>query len=305
MLFSVIIPVYNVEQYLRDCLDSVLAQTFGEWEAICVDDGSTDGSAAILKEYAARDARIRVIAQRNADTAAARNAGLKAAKGDYIFFLDSDDWIESKVLQTLNSQLSILNSHPDVLCFSGRRYIEATGEYRPADILAEKQYTSGMDYYNENALLSRDFAFVCVVLRVYRRKFLMSNNLLFAEDNTYEDNLWVPIVLHHAHGVKVIPDPLYIYRFRQGSKMHSNTLARKKDLLEVANRLAQYFIPLQGFDKTAVYRAITHHYQVLFATATNKERKELKSLCNWNLYKIVSRTKLRHRVNYLKNKIGT
>jgi glycosyltransferase involved in cell wall biosynthesis len=303
MMFSVIIPVYNVEQYLRDCIDSVLAQTFGEWEAICVDDGSTDGSAAILKEYAERNARIKVITQKNAGTAAARNAGLKAAKGDYIFFLDSDDWIESNALQTLNSQLSTLNSHPDVLCFSGRRYMEATGEYRPADILAEKQYASGMDYYNENALLTRDFAFVCVVLRVYNREFLMRNNLFFADDNSFEDNLWVPIMLYHAHTVNVIPDSLYIYRFREGSKMHNDSLARKKDLLEVANRLARFFIPKQDFDKTTVYRSITHHYQVVFATAAIKERKELKILCNWSLYKTVSRTKLRHRINYWKNKV--
>lgn len=304
MRFSIIIPVYNVETYLCDCLDSVLNQTFHDWEAFCIDDGSTDGSADILKQYADKDDRIRIIAQRNAGTAAARNAGLKAAKGEYIFFLDSDDWIETKALQTLNSQLSILNSYPDVLCFSGRRYIETTREYRPADILAEKNYSSGIDYYNENALLSRDFAFVCVVLRVYRREFLMSHRLYFAEDNTYEDNLWVPIMLHHASTVKVIPDSLYIYRFREGSKMHNDSLARKKDLLNAANRLAHYFIPLQGFDKTTVYRAITHQYQVVFATATNKERKELKSLCDWNPYKTVSSTKIRHRWNYLKNVVS-
>ena len=303
MRFSIIIPVFNVKQYLRDCLDSVLVQTFGDWEVLCIDDGSTDGSADILREYAAKDSRIKVIAQKNAGTAAARNAGLKASKGDYIFFLDSDDWIESKALQTLNSQFSILNARLDVLCFSGQRYIEATGEYRPADILHEKYYSSGMDYYNENALLARDFAFVCVVLRVYRREFLLSHQLYFAEDNTYEDNLWVPIMLHHADTVNVIPDSLYLYRFREGSKMHSNSLARKKDLLEVANRLARYFIPQQSFDKTTVYRSITHHYQVPFDTATKEERKELKKLCGWSLYKTVSRTKLRHRINYWKNKI--
>lgn len=319
MRFSIIIPVYNVLPYLRDCLDSVLNQTFSDWEALCIDDGSTDGSTDILKQYADKDDRIRVIAQRNAGTAAARNAGLKAAKGEYIFFLDSDDWIEPNALQILNEELRmkkeelgasrpsspILNSSsPDVLCFSGRRYMEATDEYHPADVLHEKFYTSGMDYYNENALATRDFAFVCVVLRVYNREFLMHNNLFFADNNSYEDNLWIPIMLYYAHSVNVIPDSLYIYRFRKGSKMHSDSLERKKDLLDVANRLAQFFIPKQGFDKTIVYRSVTHHYQVVFATATNKERKELKSLCNWNPYKTVSRTKLRHRLNYMRNRIG-
>ena len=88
---SVIIPVYNAEQYLRKCLDSVVSQTFRDIEIICVDDGSTDGSGAILDEYAAKDNRIVVIHQANAGVAAARNTGLKSAQGEYLAFLDSDD----------------------------------------------------------------------------------------------------------------------------------------------------------------------------------------------------------------------
>ncbi len=300
MLFSVIIPVYNVERYLKDCLNSVLNQTFVDWEAICVDDGSTDRSAAILEEYANQDNRIKVVVQENAGTAAARNTGLKAAQGDYIFFLDSDDWIQSHTLQTLSSQLN----GEDILCFSGTRFFEAENAYHPADQLTEKRYASGMDYYNENALLSRDFAFVCVVLRVYKTSFLISNMLFFDDDVSYEDNLWVPIVLHCAASVNVIPDVLYIYRVRKGSKMQEKSLARKKDMLKVANRLAAFFIPKQGFDKTVVYRAITHHFQVVFLSASKEERKELNPLCDWKLYKMVSRTKLRHRWNYFKNRIG-
>lgn len=297
MLFSVIIPVYNVEKYLRDCLDSVLGQTFADWEAICVDDGSTDGSRAIMEEYAQKDSRIKAVVQENAGTAAARNTGLKAAKSDYIFFLDSDDWIESQTLQTLADRLN----GEDILCFSGRRFFETENEYHPSDRLPEKQYTSGMDYYNENALLSRDFAFVCVVLRVYKKSFLISNKLFFDEDVSFEDNLWVPVVLYHAGTVKVISDSLYVYRVREGSKMREESLARKRDMLKVANRLAAFFIPKQGFDKTVVYRAITHHFQVVFLNASKEERKELKRLCDWKLYKMVSCTKLRHRVNYWRN----
>ena len=299
MLFSIIIPVYNVEKYLCDCLDSVLGQNFADWEAICVDDGSTDGSRVIMEEYVQKDSRIKAVVQENAGTAAARNSGLRVAKGDYIFFLDSDDWIESHTLQTLADRLN----GEDILCFSGRRFFEAENDYRPADQLPEKQYSSGMDYYNENALLSRDFAFVCVVLRVYKTSFLISNKLFFDDDVSFEDNLWVPIVLYHAGSVKMISDSLYVYRVREGSKMQEESLARKKDMLKVANRLASFFIPKQGFDKPLVYRAITHHFQVVFVNASNEDRKELKRLCDWKLYKTVSRTKLRHRVNYWKNKL--
>lgn len=89
--FSVIIPVYNAEKYLRICLDSVLAQTFGDWECICVDDGSTDGSAAILDEYAAKDSRFRVIHKKNEGVCVARNVALGIAQGERISCLDADD----------------------------------------------------------------------------------------------------------------------------------------------------------------------------------------------------------------------
>ena len=301
MLFSIIIPVYNVDKYIQACLDSVLGQTFSDWEVICVNDGSTDGSSAILEENAAKDNRIKVINQSNSGTATARNTGLRAAQGDYIFFLDSDDWLEPDSLEILAHKLH----GEDILCFSGKRYFESTGEYHAADVLPEKTYERGMDYYNENALLRRDFAFVCVVLRVYNREFLMKNGLFFDDDITYEDNLWVPITLCFAQTVTVIPDVLYIYRIREGSKMQEVSLNRKKDMLKVANRLAAFFIPKTGFDKTIVYRAITHHFQVVWSGVSRTERRELSSICDWKLYRRVSRTKPRHALNYWINWIKT
>lgn len=300
MKFSIIIPVYNVEAYLRECLDSVLNQTFPDWEAICVNDGSTDQSEKILEEYAQKDGRIHCFTKANGGTSTARNVGLKEAKGEYIVFLDGDDWLELNALQTMSDHLN----YEDILCFSGRRYFEETNSYHPADRLMERNYPTGMDYYNENALLHRDFAFVCVVLRAYQRRFLMEHQLFFDDDISYEDNLWVPITLYHSKTVNVISDTLYEYRIRQGSKMQEVSLARKKDLMKVANRLATFFVPKLGFDKTVVYRAITHHYQSVFVKASKGEKKALKELCDWQLYRIVSRTKLRHRLNYLKNRIS-
>lgn len=299
MRFSVIIPVYNVESYLRDCLDSVLHQTFTDWEAICVNDGSTDGSPVILEEYAAKDSRFKVLTKPNGGLSSARNSGVTVAQGDYLVFLDSDDWLEPNALETI---ANVLNGE-DMLCFSGRRYFEETKTLNPADQLEEKTYKSGMDYYNENALLHRDFAFVCVVLRAYRRSFLTENGLRFKEGIYHEDNLFTPMACYFAQKVKQIRDSLYGYRVRSSSITTTANDKRLSDLLTTANELAAFFIPKQGFDKTIVYRAITHHFQVVFQNDNHKERKKLREMCDWGLYRKVSRTKPRHRWNYLKNKI--
>ncbi len=300
MKFSVIIPVYNVEAYLRACLDSVLNQTFEDWEAICVNDGSTDNSASILEENGQKDGRFKIVNQPNGGLSAARNTGLKSATGEYVLFLDSDDWLESNALEKVSESLA----DEDMLCFSGRRFFEKEGRYHEADQLKPQEYTAGMDYYNANALAVRDFAFVCVVLRAYKREFLLSHDLWFKEGIFHEDNLFTPFACYYAEKVKVINDCLYDYRVRANSITTTGNVKRHRDLLGTANTLAAFFLPKQGFDKTVVCRAITHHYQSVFVNASQEEKKALKELCDWRLYRKVSRTKLRHRLNYLKNRFA-
>jgi len=131
---SVIIPVYNVEAYLRKCLDSVLSQTLHDIEIICVDDGSTDGSEAILKEYAAKDVRIRLLAQENAGAGAARNAGLAVAKGEWLYFLDGDDFIiDEHCLLTAVRAGDTLN--PDFVVFQGEEVDDRLGVRTPMSYL--------------------------------------------------------------------------------------------------------------------------------------------------------------------------
>lgn len=300
MLFSIVIPVFNVEPYLRECLDSVLCQNFVDWEAICVNDGSTDRSGEILVEYAAKDSRFKILTKPNGGLSSARNAGMDAAMGDYILFLDSDDWLELNALETINKAVN----GEDMICFSGRRYIETTESFNPADQLTEKNYNSGMEYYNDNALLHRDFAFECVVLRAYKRSFLMDNGLLFKEGVFHEDDLFTPITCCFAEKVKQIQDSLYNYRVRANSITTNVTYRAKRlhDYLVIANSLASFFIPKQGFDKTIVYRVITHHFQMVFVNVSKEEAKTLGFLCDWESYGKVSWTKIRHRLHYLRNR---
>lgn len=300
MLFSIIIPVYNVETYLRDCLDSVCNQSYTDWEAVCVNDGSTDGSGLILKEYSAKDPRIAIVTKDNGGLSSARNSGLDVAKGDYILFLDSDDWLENNALELLAKRIE----GEDILCFSGRRFFEVDNKFNPSDRLDERHYSSGMDYYNDNALKHRDFAFVCVVLRLYKRSFLMDNNLRFKEGILHEDDLFTPKVCYFAQGVSVIDECLYNYRVRANSITTTRSLKRVVDLMSTANELAAFFTSRDGFDKTVAYRSITHHYQVVFSEVAAEEKKKIRKMCDWLLYWKVSRTKLRHRVNYIKNWLG-
>ena len=125
MKLSIIIPVYNVEPYLRECLESVLQQSFADWEAICVNDGSTDNSATILEEYGHKDDRFKIVNQPNGGLSAARNTGLKAATGEYVLFLDSDDWLEGNALEIVSGSLT----DEDLLCFSGRRFFEKESHF--------------------------------------------------------------------------------------------------------------------------------------------------------------------------------
>ena len=118
---SVILPVYNVEKYLKQCLDTIVGQTLKEIEILCVDDGSTDDSVQILKEYEQKDHRIKVLSQKNAGAGAARNLGLRHASGKYLSFLDSDDFFEPDMLETAYEQAERYQA--EMVVFRSNQYL--------------------------------------------------------------------------------------------------------------------------------------------------------------------------------------
>ena len=118
MLLSIIVPIYNTEKYLEDCLQSILNQTFSDYELILVNDGSTDSSPEICEQYAERDGRIRVIHKENGGVSSARNCGIEIAQGNYIWFVDSDDTIAYDALQVLNEYI---REKPDLIVFNSPR----------------------------------------------------------------------------------------------------------------------------------------------------------------------------------------
>lgn len=288
ILFSIIIPVYNVEKYLRQCLDSVFSQNFISFEVICVNDGSTDGSLAILEEYRIKHNSLIILNLTNGGTAWARNHGLKQAKGDYIWFVDSDDWINTESLKILSSYIY---DEPDILCFNGKLLYEQDGREKTDPPIVDKDMT-GWEYYNKYALLPRNFHFVCVVLRLYKRTFLIGNNLFFEKEISHEDNLWTPVTLYYAQKLRTCSENLYIYRIREGSKMQSTNEIKTFDIIKVANKLADFFIPTIHINKTTIYREIAGEYFKGFMPDEIKKYgnndQELIQTINWKHFKIVS-----------------
>ena len=295
MLLSIIIPVYNVEQFIGECLDSVCTQSFADWEAICVNDGSTDCSLSLLQEFASRDSRIHVVSQSNAGLSAARNTGLRAANGEYVLFLDSDDKLSNN--DALQHLVDSIEGDYDMICFSGRRFLDGTNKYLPADELIPATYTSGMEYFDKNFMAVRNFPFVCVVLRAYRRNFLLDNNIWFENGIYHEDNRFTPIVCYYASMVKVINHCVYDYRYREGSITTTKVNPKRADdLLDTANYLAKFFSRINHLPfRRSMYRYVAQVYN------SAVEKGAARTNIDWFLYYRVSTNRLRHMWFFMKN----
>lgn len=177
---SIIIPVYNCEKYLKQCLDSIINQTLKEIEVICVNDGSTDKSLEILQDYTQKDSRIKIINQKNMHAGIARNNGMKYANGKYIHFLDADDWIDLNTYEELYKIIE--NSDADFAKFRAYSYNNQTGEitsrpYLDISSVKEKFFDNNFSLYTnpEETVKLPDAAW----MGIYKRKFLKDNNLYF------------------------------------------------------------------------------------------------------------------------------
>lgn len=208
MKVSVVIPVYNVEKYIKQCLESMINQTLNDIEILIVNDGTKDNSMNIVKEYIA-DQRIRIINKENGGVSSARNVGIREAKGEYIYFIDSDDWVEKDILKTLYDE----NNAEDIIFTNFIYYKDTTGDkrnkkYKFPDKSCKKE--GKYFFYND--------AEVLVWNRLYRREFLLKNNLLFPEGIIHEDEEFSFKSLMLAEKVKYIESYKFYYRTsREGS----------------------------------------------------------------------------------------
>ena len=214
---SVIVPVYNVEKYLSECLNSILAQTFNDFEVICVNDGSTDRSSEILLQYAKKDKRIKVITQKNQGLSMARNNGLKEAGGEYVYFVDSDDAIHPKCLETAYTLAE--KQQADLVCFSYIKMKEKIPDTGAFDIskLKSKTTCSPLQYCFGKKYKIR----FNVWTKFYRRKLL--NGLEFIPKIHFEDYPHTFAVLSKHPKTVIINEALYFYRINENSISHQKS----------------------------------------------------------------------------------
>ena len=272
---SIIIPAYNAEAYLPQCLDSILAQKYQNCEVIVVDDGSTDGTAALLEHYP----DVKTIHQENRGMSTARNRGLEEAQGEYILFVDSDDLLTDGALATLASELN----GEDIIGFNAQKMHEDSGKYTYKPTIGEPEHCDGWTYFCRHRLEHTDIHFVCIWQRTYRHQFLVDNNLRFADGlRRAEDDLFSTQSMLHATSIKAIADCLYTYRVRPGSITRTADPALEADSLRVHHMLEELFLPMENIDKRVIYQVLASNYITRLAkgdTLTPNEWHRFRQEC--------------------------
>ncbi len=234
---SVIVPVYNVEKYLPECLDSILNQTFSNIEIICVNDGSTDGSRKILEKYHAKDSRIKIVDKKNGGLASARNAGMKVAIGDYYSFVDADDWIDYTMLEKMYNNAIQLDT--DITICAVHQFDERNQEIDDSN----KYYTLG---FFDETFDNRAFSYndvkpflmdVCVMAwnKLYRKSFIDECKAQYPDGLIFEDGPFFFSIFFKTQKVSIVRDFLYYYRINRIGSIIQKGGRQFLDIVDVVN----------------------------------------------------------------------
>lgn len=232
--FSIIVPVYKVEKYLEKCIDSILSQTFTDYELILVDDGSPDNCPRICDEYSLKDERIIVIHQKNGGLSCARNSGLRVARGKYLMFIDSDDaLLYDDALRDLKKELETKNN-PDVLLtkYQGNEFEDGID----GETLIKQMLSRALDGKGFN---------VTVWDKIYKSDFILEKNISFKEGIVHEDHIWTCLVLDNAKRCEFTSTQFYRHNTVEASitrsKSEKSILNRAVSKLRVAKANIDYF----------------------------------------------------------------
>ena len=250
---SVVLPVYNVEPYLRDCMDSIVNQTLTDIEIICVNDGSPDNSLDILNEYAAKDDRISVYDQENGGHAVATNRGIDLATGDYLFLMDSDDVLDLRALELTYEKA--IEKEVDFVLFKAINYDDENDRYYETEVYSMDKIAEvvGEEVFDYNDIGELMFgAIVTPWSKLFKREFVMENNIRFPEGLIFEDNVFFYEALLSAKRIYFLKEFLFIRRWYPKSSTMNGDL-RFLNSIDVANLTIDVFKEKGEFDNYRHY----------------------------------------------------
>lgn len=293
--FSIIIPVYNVEEYIRQCLDSIIIQTFKNFEIICVNDGSTDNSLNILEEYSHKDKRFKVISQENQGQGIARNKGIDIAVGKYLLFVDPNDWIEPNTLELIYNKAEKCSANVVQFDYKVFDNSKKTYKYKKLSKIAKKyKYNlKKYPYYNWE-IFKKDF-FIGIGLTIWNKayltKYIKYNNIRFAFNRNSEEHIFTIKSLILTPKIYYLSSVLYNYRDRVNSSINRATdgnfsvfenIKLMEDFIQKKN-LSEYL-----YNEFLVYKMdnLAYHYRFLPVDSEEKYLEECRNLLsakNYNL----------------------
>lgn len=259
---SVIIPVYNCEKFLPVCLDSIIFQTYEDLEIICINDGSKDDSLKVLEEYELKDSRIKVINQKNQGQSAARNRGIEKATGEYISFIDADDWVSLSLYAKFVKKLKTSGQNIDIFLFNGINFNNKEQGCYSTLFFSIKDWNNNQQtdfVHTFNDCMKPFSGNMSICNKIYRTEFLKKNNIKFAENLIFEDQLFFTETSLKAESILIDCEPLYHYRQQNTSSTMSTLGNNVFDIFKIINRIEKLLKDTNNYEEYK-YAFFQHKY---------------------------------------------
>lgn len=279
MLFSIILPIYNVEKYLSICVESILKQTFRDYELILVDDGSTDKSPALCNEFQKQDDRIKVIHKKNGGLSDARNAGTRIAQGKYIIYIDSDDFLISE--EFLEKVYQKTEKSPDIIWYKYVKYFDSTEKMDECKF----SYSSAVNAENYvskvKALVEKDAFYGMAWIKAIRRAIIVDNDIQFEVGLLGEDMEWNYHIIYNSNSMELIDEPFLAYRQREGSITSTHKLKNLTDFIYILEKWSEKIKKEETNTQLqiALYGSLAKYYSnllIVYSRLTDKKKKDYK-----------------------------
>lgn len=276
-MFSVIIPVYNVEKYLSKCIDSILSQTFTNYEIILIDDGSTDGSHSICERYKKKyNGKIKLITKKNGGLSSARNCGINHASGEYIVFVDSDDyWCDDTALKDISKIINI--SSPDVIVFPFKKsYPDGNFKLAYSRDLCSKFNSNSCINKLKKDLIESNLYRACAWNKIVKHNIIKEHKMCFLDGVLSEDMDWCGNLLIYSNRIVFYNNPLYVYRqARKGSITSGKNSKLIDDKIYMCKKGYEQALELEESNKNLLMSYYAYEYCVLIGVSAGANNNQL------------------------------